>query len=123
MKKILVADDEEYIRELVCTTIGLGSYEIFKAENGREALEKAREIKPDMLLLDVRMPEMTGFEVCKALKDDPETRNIYIIILSAFDLDEDKEKGKEVGANDYFVKPFSPIALLDKVSEILDGHK
>jgi len=123
LKKILVADDEEYIRELVCTTIGLGSYEIFKAENGREALEKAREIKPDMLLLDVRMPEMTGFEVCKALKDDPETRNIYIIILSAFDLDEDKEKGKEVGANDYFVKPFSPIALLDKVSEILDGHK
>lgn len=121
MKKILVADDEEYIRELVCTTIGLGSYEIFKATNGEEALEMAKKVKPDLMLLDVRMPKMTGFEVCKAIKDDPETRGIYVIILSAFDLDEDKRQGTDAGANDYFVKPFSPIALLDKVSDILDN--
>ena len=121
MKKILVADDEEYIRELVCTTIGLGSYEIFKATNGEEALEMAKKVKPDLMLLDVRMPKMTGFEVCKAIKEDPETRGIYVIILSAFDLDEDKRQGTESGANDYFVKPFSPIALLDKVSDILDN--
>ncbi len=120
MKKILVADDEEYIRELICTTIGLGSYDIYKAHDGEEALEMARKVQPDLMLLDVRMPKMTGFEVCKAIKDDPATRDIYIIILSAFDLDEDKRAGAEAGANDYFVKPFSPIALLDKVSDILE---
>lgn len=123
MKKILIADDEEYIRELVCTTIGLGSYDIYKASDGEEALKLAKEVKPDLMLLDVRMPKMTGFEVCRAIKDDPATRDIYVIILSAFDLDEDKRAGTDAGANDYFVKPFSPIALLDKVSDILDKNQ
>ncbi len=119
MKKILIADDEEHIRTLVATTIGLGQYDVIEASDGEEALNMAKSEAPDLMLLDVGMPMMIGFEVCKKLKSDPSTASIYIIMLTSFVQEEDKQLGRDAGANDYFEKPFSPTALLDKIAETL----
>jgi DNA-binding response OmpR family regulator len=118
MKKILVADDEAYIRELLLTTLEVGDYNILVAKDGKEALMTARKEKPDLILLDIGMPKLDGFEVCKRLKSDPDTETITIVMLTALGLESEKAKGTEVGADDYFVKPFSPMALLDKIKEV-----
>ncbi len=122
MKKILIADDKAHIRELVATTIGSGQYEIFEAGDGEQALKIARKEKPELLLLDIGMPRLDGFEVCRILKSDPGTASIYIIMVTAYGLEEHREKGLAVGADDYFVKPFSPTALLDRITEVLEGN-
>lgn len=120
MHKILIADDEEHIRNLVATTIGLADqYELIKASDGIMALEKIKEEMPSIVFLDIRMPRLDGLEVCKRLKADEKTKDIHVIMLTAFGQEEDRKKGSDAGANDYFVKPFSPTALLDKVEEIL----
>jgi two-component system alkaline phosphatase synthesis response regulator PhoP len=122
MKKILIADDKAHIRELVATTIGSGQYEIFEAGDGEQALKIAREEKPELLLLDIGMPRLDGFEVCRILKSDPGTASIHIIMVTAYGLEEHRERGLAVGADDYFVKPFSPTALLDRITKVLEGN-
>lgn len=121
MKKILIVDDQPEVRELVEVTLNIGDYEIIQAENGPEALAKARTEKPDLIILDVMMPigGLDGFEVCETLKKDPATSDIIIVMLTAKGQNFDKEKGRQVGANDYFVKPFSPLELMNKVEEVL----
>ena len=119
MKKILIADDRPEVVELVRVTLEGEDYEIVDASNGKETLRKARLEKPDLVLLDVVMPKMDGFEVCRKLKKDPQTKEIPIIMLTAKGQEADKEKGREVGASDYITKPFSPSALLIKIEEIL----
>lgn len=119
MKKILIADDEEYVRELIVTTINTGEYELIEATDGLEVLDLARKEAPDLLLLDIMMPGMDGFEVCDILKNDPKTSSIRIIILSACGQEPDKERGRKAGADDYFVKPFSPVELLDKIAKVV----
>ncbi len=119
MKKILIADDRAEVVELVRVTLEGEDYQIVDASNGKEALKKVRLEKPDLVLLDVVMPKMDGFEVCRKLKKDPETQEIPIIMLTAKAQKVDKEKGREVGASDYITKPFSPSALLTKIEEIL----
>ena len=121
MKKILIVDDQFEVRELIEVTLRIGEFEIFQAENGPQAIEIARAEKPDLMLLDVMMPEsgLDGFEVCEHLKRNPETMGITIIMLTAKGQDVDKERGKEVGADDYFTKPFSPIELMTKVDNLL----
>lgn len=120
MRKLLIADDEPGIRRLVRMTLESENYEIVEAADGAEALAQAREHKPQLMFLDVMMPEMSGVEVCSALKSDPETADITIIMLSAKAQDADREAGRAAGADDYFTKPFSPIALLSKVDEVLE---
>jgi DNA-binding response OmpR family regulator len=122
MKKILIADDKAHIRELVATTIGSGQYEIFEAGDGEQALKIAMEEKPELLLLDIGMPRLDGFEVCRILKSDPGTASIHIIMVTAYGLEEHRERGLAVGADDYFVKPFSPTALLDRITKVLEGN-
>ncbi len=119
MKKILIADDEAYIRELLLTTLEVGDYNILTAKDGEEAFKKACDEKPDLILLDIGMPILDGFEVCKRLKSNPETESITVFMLTAMGQEAEKEKGFEMGANDYFIKPFSPMALLDKIGETL----
>jgi len=119
MKKILIADDHAEVVELVRVTLEGEDYEIVDASNGKEALKKVRLEKPDLVLLDVVMPKMDGFEVCRKLKKDPQTKEIPIIMLTAKAQEVEKEKGREVGASDYITKPFSPSALLTKIEEIL----
>jgi DNA-binding response OmpR family regulator len=123
MKKLLIADDEEGVRSLVRMTLDTGAYEIIEAPDGETALALAREHRPDLLLLDVMMPKLSGFEVCQALKEDPDTAGITIVMLTARAQETDRTHGEQTGADDYFTKPFSPVALLRKVDEVLgDGE-
>ncbi|CAD7780363.1 MAG: Transcriptional regulatory protein SrrA [Candidatus Methanoperedenaceae archaeon GB50] len=121
MKKILIVDDEERVRRLIETTLDIGDFQIFQAKDGEEALKIAQEEKPALILLDIMMPGMDGFEVCKRLKNNSETKSSYIIMLTAKGQKQDIEKGYTVGADDYFVKPFSPMELLNKVEQVLGG--
>ena len=120
MKKILIVDDEEKVRKLVEVTLSVGELEILHAASGDEALGVIQETKPDLILLDVMMPgKLDGLDVCRILKKDPETKDIYIIMLTARGQQVDKENGLAAGADDYFVKPFSPMELMDKIDNIL----
>ena len=121
MKKILIVDDEERVRRLIETTLDIGDFQIFQAKDGEEALKIAQEEKPALILLDIMMPGMDGFEVCKRLKSNSETKSSYIIMLTAKGQKQNIEKGYAVGTDDYFVKPFSPMELLNKVEQVLGG--
>ncbi len=120
IKTILIVDDQPEVRELVSVTLEIGPYRILTAENGERALEIARAELPDLILLDIMMPGgPDGLEVCRHLKGDPRTSGIYIVMLTAKGQESDKEAGRRAGADDYFVKPFSPLELIYKVEEVL----
>jgi two-component system phosphate regulon response regulator PhoB len=119
MKRILLADDEANLRMLVHTTLDDPEYQILEAEDGATALTLARQERPDLLVLDWMMPGMAGIEVARALRNDAQTANIPIIMLTAKGQEKDKEQGRALGASAYLVKPFSPLELLEKVQEIL----
>jgi len=119
MKKILIVDDKLEVVELIAATLKGEGYRLITASEGREALEKIGTEKPDLVLLDVIMPEMDGFEVLIKAKKDPKTKGIPIIMLSAEGQKSDKDKGIELGAEDYIIKPFSPSHLLIKIEKIM----
>ena len=119
MAHILIAEDERDIRELIKFTLTLAGHQITDVANGEEAVAKALEIIPDMVMTDVRMPKMTGYEACKAIKANETTKHIPVVILSAKGQDEEKHLGIESGADDYIVKPFAPDQLAKRVAEIL----
>lgn len=121
MKTILIVDDQQEVRELVDVTLRIGDYVIRQADSGDQALTIARTEHLDLILLDVMMPDSTidGYEVCQQLKSDPLTKHIYVVMLTARGQDADIEMGRQVGADDYFTKPFSPLELMNKVEELL----
>jgi len=119
MHRILIVDDDPDIRTLVAVTLG-DSHTIVEAADGVDALCLVKKEAFDLVLLDVMMPGMDGFEACRQLKGDPLTTNTPVIMLTARGTREDLERGREAGADDYFVKPFSPIALLDKIAQVLE---
>jgi two-component system alkaline phosphatase synthesis response regulator PhoP len=121
-KKILVCDDEPYILMALTDAVEMEGYECVTAINGKEALEKARETLPDLIMLDIMMPFMDGFEVCRELKADAVTRDIPIIMLTAKSQQVDIQKGKDAGADDYITKPFRPSTLRKKFNEVLDAR-
>lgn len=118
MPKLLIADDEPGIRSLVRMTLEHDSYEILEASDGNEAVEMARRHLPELLLLDVEMPGLSGFEVCRMLKGDSATSGITVVMLTARAQESDLESGTDSGADAYFTKPFSPVALMRKVDEV-----
>lgn len=119
-KKILIVDDEAKVRKLIEVTLAGEHREILHAASGEEAISMARKSQPDLILLDIMMPgKYDGFEVCKVIKDDPDTSKINVIILTAKGQQVDRERGIAAGADDYFVKPFSPMELLDTIESIL----
>jgi CheY-like chemotaxis protein len=120
MKKILIVDDQLEVRELVDVTMRVGDYQILKAKSAEEAIRIVKAEKPDLIIMDIMMPGgMDGLEATRILKNDPEIEDCKIIILTAKSQEFDKQKGAEVGADDYFVKPFSPLELIKKVEELL----
>lgn len=120
MKKILITDDQMEVRELVEITLRIDDYVIIQASSGEEAVETALREKPDLILMDVMMPGgIDGFEATRRIKSNPETGSCHVVILSAKGQQIDKDKGKDAGADSYFVKPFSPLDLITKVEEIL----
>jgi len=120
MKKILIVDDDAGIRELVNTTLRSDDYQIFQAEYGEKAIEIARAEKPDLIIMDIAMPGgVEGIETTRILKNDPETKNCQIIMLTGRGQKGDREKSLDAGADDFFEKPFSPLALIKKVEEVV----
>ena len=125
MAKILVAEDEIDIRELVAySLINMGGHQVLKARNGVEAVALAQTEMPDLILMDVRMPRMTGVEACVVLKAAPETQDIPVVFLSAMGQEQEIQQGLDVGGVEYVLKPFAPDVLMAKVTEILQqSHK
>ena len=111
--KLLIVDDIGQLRKLVRYTVGYGLYEVHEAANGAEGIEKARSLVPDVMILDVMMPDMSGFQVCAAVKQDPRLKSVFVVLLSARDQPADIEEGKRAGADAYVVKPFDPQKLLE----------
>jgi len=121
-KKILVVDDEKDIRDLVEATLLRSDHVVIKAESGDKAVEIARTEKPHLILMDIMMPgNLDGLQATRVLKNDPETQSCRIVLLTAKGQVSDRRAGIEAGADDYFVKPFSPLELLRKVDQILGG--
>ena len=119
MARILIAEDEPDIRELVAFTLRFAGHEVTATSNGEEALHKAAEIIPDIILMDVRMPKMTGYDACRAMKADPALRDIPVVFLSAKGQDAEIQTGLEAGAEEYLLKPFAPDQLTERVKAIL----
>jgi CheY-like chemotaxis protein len=115
--KLVIADDEADIRRLIVFL--LRSYDLYEAQNGRLALELIREVQPDLALLDVMMPEMTGLEVLDAMRENPLTASIPVVVLSAKGQTNEIEQGLQGGATRYLVKPFESQALRACVEEVL----
>ncbi|MDX1521120.1 MAG: response regulator [Anaerolineae bacterium] len=119
---ILVAEDERDIRDLIVFTLQINGYNVVDVPNGEEAVEKAKEIIPDLILMDVRMPKMTGYEACEALKKQKETEDIPVIFLSAKGQEVEISTGMDKGAEAYLLKPFAPDNLSKQVNEILTKY-
>lgn len=121
MKKILIVEDEPHILEVITVTLEFGPYQLFTATNVDQALEIGFREIPDMVITDVMLPgEKSGIDICKSIKEAHATKNAYVIIMSAKGQVRDIQAGKDAGCDEYIVKPFSPIELIDKVSRILD---
>lgn len=124
MPKILIADDEPSLRLLVRATLSANkSFDLIEASDGNETLSKAQSEMPDLLLLDVMMPGLSGFEVCERLKNDPNTKKIVIIMLTAKGQESDRDWAISVGTDYFLTKPFSPIELFNLIEKILSKTK
>ena len=121
MTKILIAEDERDIRDLIAFTLRFAGYEVLTANNGEEAVQMTQKELPDLVLTDVRMPKMTGYEACKLIKADPATQHIPVVFLSAKGQEAEVQTGLASGADEYLLKPFAPDQLTRKVAEILKG--
>jgi CheY-like chemotaxis protein len=123
MKKILIAEDERDIRDLIAFTLRFAGYEVLTANNGEEAVAMTQNELPDLVLTDVRMPKMTGYEACKQIKADPTTQHIPVVFLSAKGQEAEVQTGLASGGDEYLLKPFAPDQLTRKVAEILGNNK
>lgn len=119
MPRILIADDDPTIRSLIHMTLDTGAFEIAEVEDGVSAITRAHEFRPDLIFLDWSMPGRSGIEVCKTLRADHETAPTKILMLTARAQTDDRLAGLAAGADDFITKPFSPLALLDKVAALL----
>jgi CheY-like chemotaxis protein len=120
-KKILITDDDPIIIELLQVNLELEGYDVLKASNGREAVEKALAEQPDLILLDIMMPKMDGWAAHAELQKSPSTAGVPVIFLTARAQQADLKKGYEAGVAAYITKPFEPVELLNLIAEILDG--
>ena len=120
MKTILIVDDQAEVRELVEVTLRVEDYRIIQAGNGKDAVETACKERPDLIILDVMMPgEIDGLEAARQIRKDPATADCRIVMLTAKGQQMDRQAGFNAGADDYFVKPFSPGGLLEWVETVL----
>ncbi len=120
MPRILVAEDEKDIRELIAFTLRFAGFDVLLATNGAEAVEVAEAERPDLVILDVRMPRMSGYEACRRLKENPQTASLPVVFLSAKGQDSEIQQGLASGAEEYILKPFAPDELIQQVRSILN---
>lgn len=121
MAKIVIAEDEHDIRELITFALQYAGFEVVATDNGEEAWQAAIREIPDLVLLDVRMPRMNGYEACRQIKAEEKTRHIPVVFLSAKGQESEIQTGLAVGAVDYIVKPFEPVLLTKRLKEIIGG--
>jgi len=119
--RIVVADDDPQVTELLRFKLERSGYEVLSVDDGGKAVDLVRTTRPDLAIVDIMMPVMDGFQVLRALKSDPDTMEIPVILLTARGLEEDIEKGYESGAVAYFRKPFSISELAEQVESLLEG--
>lgn len=119
-KKILVVDDEREIVDSLCLALEMKDYDTITAFDGQEALEVARKEKPDLIILDIMMPKLNGYQVCRELKKDAATKSIPILMVTAKTQESDYFWGKETGADEYIKKPFKLLYLLDRIKHFLE---
>jgi len=123
MAKILIAEDERDIRDLITFTLRFAGHEVIATANGEEAYQKAQEVVPDLIMMDVRMPRMTGYEACRQMKEIEALKSVPVVFLSAKGQDAEVQAGLEAGAVEYILKPFAPDELTARVSKILDKYQ
>jgi DNA-binding response OmpR family regulator len=116
---VLVVDDDQDIRELVTWKLEASGYTVIGEPDGEAGLAAALEVRPALVLLDWMMPRLSGLEVCRALRDDPATAQVPVILLTAKAQEADIQRGFAAGADDYIVKPFSPRELVSRVDAVL----
>jgi DNA-binding response OmpR family regulator len=122
MAKILIAEDEPDIRELVAFMLKFAGYEVVAAANGEDAVRAAWRERPDLVLMDVRMPRMTGYDACRMMKANPDLRDVPVVFLSAKGQESEIQSGLDAGAEAYLLKPFSPAELTNRVRGILSRY-
>jgi DNA-binding response OmpR family regulator len=122
-KKVLVAEDDPDIRNLIVYSLQFAGFDVVEASNGIEAMTMAQAEKPDIVLLDVRMPKMSGYEVCAELKSQVATQSIPVVFLSARGQEAEIKHGLELGAEEYIIKPFAPDELQRRVTHILERRE
>ena len=118
-KKILIVDDEINVIKSLTFVLTKEGYDVSSAADGEEAMAKIKELRPNLVFLDIMMPKKNGYEVCQEVKNDPGLSDTYIIMLTAKSQEVDREKGLNAGANEFIIKPFSPIEVLGRVKELL----
>jgi two-component system, cell cycle response regulator DivK len=118
-RKILVVEDQEDNRQILRDLLASAGYEMSEAENGEDALTEVAKQRPDLILMDIQLPIMDGYEATRRIKSDPKTRAIPIIVVTSYALSGDETKAREAGCDAYVTKPYSPRALLAKIKEFL----
>ncbi len=118
-KRILLVDDEEDLRKMLKFRLEALNYDVTEAGDGEDALKKAKSIKPDLIILDLMLPKMDGFEVCRTLKANKDYKSIPIIMFTARAQEKDEELSKQVGSDAHITKPFEPQELVQKIKELL----
>ena len=122
-EKILVVDDEPFILRSLSYVLERAGFEVHQARNGDDALERLRDLRPRLCILDVMMPRRNGYEVCEIVKGDPDLHDTYVILLTAKGQEAARERGMRAGADEYMTKPFSPSRIVERVGAILHGSR
>jgi two-component system alkaline phosphatase synthesis response regulator PhoP len=117
---ILVADDEPFIQRSLAFVLKKEGFEVVTADNGQEALEKAKEFRPQVIFLDIMMPKINGLSVCRAIKSDEALKGSYVIILTAKGQEVDRDMGFREGADQFMTKPFSPREVIESVRTVMN---
>ena len=125
--KILIIEDEIHIRRLLMQTVELSfdelidndELEIYEADNGEDGVKIAKEERPDLIFSDIMMPKMNGYDACKIIKDDPDLKGVYVVLLTAKGQKVDQKRGMETGADEYMTKPFDPDNIVVVVENVL----
>ncbi|MBI3812786.1 MAG: response regulator [Nitrospirae bacterium] len=120
-KTILIADDEPHLIRSLSYVLQREGYGVESAVDGQEALAKIEALRPDLVFLDLSLPRLDGFEVCRRIKGRPDLRSIYVIILTARGQQEDRTRGLQAGADAFMTKPFSPKGIIAKLRQVLDS--
>jgi CheY-like chemotaxis protein len=122
-RNVLLVDDDPLILEILRTILDLEEFEVTTAASGRAAMAAVDEVRPDVVVCDVVMPEVDGLEVCRHLKSTPTTADLPVILLTARDRPEDRQAGQDAGCDAYLTKPFSPLQLIDVIRDLRVNHR